>query len=67
MTNPIPVETRSAIYIGGLIVAALCLEASSVLQVLGLTEWQPVIAVVSSAVGGLCAMLARANLTTEEG
>ncbi len=67
MTNPIPVETRGWLYVGGLVLAALCLVASSVLQVLGLTEWQPVIAVVSSAVGGLCAMLARANLTTEEG
>ena len=36
---------------------------AAVLSVLGLAAWQPVVTVVSSAVGGLCALLARANLT----
>ena len=37
------------------------------LSVLGLDQWQPVVTVISSAVGGLCAMLARANLAADGG
>ena len=65
MTNPIPVETRGWLYVGGLVLAAVCLIVSAVLSVLGQTQWQPVVAVVGSSVGGLIATLARANLTTE--
>ena len=65
MQNPIPAKARGWVYIAGLIIAAMCLIVAAVLSVLGLDAWQPVVTIVSSAVGGLCAVLARANLSAE--
>ena len=67
MENPIPARARGWIYVAGLIVAAACLIAAAVLTVLGLDAWQPVVTVVSSAITGLCAILARANLDADPG
>ena len=65
MDNPIPTTVRGGIYIACIILGALAGVVASVLAVLGLNAWQPVVAAAASAVALVTGILARANLTTE--
>ena len=66
MENPIPTNARGWIYVWGIIIGALTAVVASVLAVLGLDAWQPVVTAVASAVALVSSTLARTNLTSED-
>ena len=60
--NPISVKARGQIYVGGAIVAGVMMVATTVITILGLTEWLALPASISSAYLFVAATLGRSNL-----
>ena len=66
MENPIPTNARGWIYVLGIIIGALTAVVASVLAVLGLDAWQPVVTAVAAAVALISSTLGRSNLSAPE-
>lgn len=66
MENPIPTNARGWIYVWGIIIGALTAVVASVLAVLGIDAWQPVVTAVAAAVALISSTLARTNLSASD-
>lgn len=62
MMNPISEKARGWLYVVGIIVGALCFVGGTVLEVLDLHAYSPILTSISAAVTTAVAVLARANL-----
>ena len=62
MTNPIPMQTRGVLYVTSIIVSSIALIIVSLLQVLDLNVFLPVVTATVAAVSGAASVLARDNL-----
>ena len=60
--NPISISARGKIYVGGAIVAGATMVATTVITILGLTEWLALPASISAAYLFVAATLGRSNL-----
>lgn len=63
IANPISTRSRGWVYVAGIIVGGASSVAAAVLAVLGLPEWQPVVAAAAGATATVTGILARANLS----
>lgn len=62
MMNPISEKARGWLYVMGIIVGALCFVGGTVLEVLDLHVYSPILTSISAAVATAVGILARANL-----
>lgn len=65
VTNPLSARARGIIYVTAIVIGAVSLVATAILNVINLEQWVSVVAAVASAAAILASSLARDNLSIE--
>ena len=65
VTNPLSTRARGIIYVTAIVIGAVSLVATAILNVINLEQWVSVVAAVASAAAILASSLARDNLSID--
>ena len=65
VTNPLSARARGIIYVTAIVIGAVSLVATAILNVTNLEQWVSVVAAVASAAAILASSLARDNLSID--
>lgn len=65
VTNPLSARARGIIYVTAIVIGAVSLVATAILNVINLEQWVSVVAAVASAAAILASSLARDNLSID--
>ena len=65
VTNPLSARARGIIYVTAIVIGAVSLVATAILNVVNLEQWVSVVAAVASAAAILASSLARDNLSID--
>ena len=65
VTNPLSARARGIIYVTAIVVGAVSLVATAILNVVNLEQWVSVVAAAASAAAILASSLARDNLSID--
>ena len=64
-TNPLSARARGIIYVTAIVIGAVSLVATAILNVINLEQWVSVVAAAASAAAILASSLARDNLSID--
>ena len=65
VTNPLSARARGIIYVTAIVIGAVSLVATAILNVINLEQWVSVVASAASAAAILASSLARDNLSID--
>ena len=65
VTNPLSARARGIIYVTAIVIGAVSLVATAILNVINLEQWVSVVAAAASAAAILASSLARDNLSID--
>ena len=65
VTNPLSARARGIIYVTAIVIGAVSLVATAILNVVNLEQWVSVVAAAASAAAILASSLARDNLSID--
>ena len=65
VTNPLSARARGIIYVMAIVIGAVSLVATAILNVINLEQWVSVVAAAASAAAILASSLARDNLSID--
>ena len=65
VTNPLSARARGIIYVTAIVIGAVSLVATAILNVVNLEQWVSVVAAIASAAAILASSLARDNLSID--
>ena len=65
VTNPLSARARGIIYVTAIVIGAVSLVATAILNVINLEQWVSVVAAAASAAAIMASSLARDNLSID--